>query len=162
MFKWKYDNAKTLIILYLYLNQQIFHSRNSQRGIAAVVAHEIAHQWFGNLVTMKWWDDLWLNEGFATEMMYRAGDAVMPELFFEEGHMQSRMLSAFFADALKSSVPVKNNQTISEVVCIILYNKGCATIRMLTSYLSQQVICINSKFNAYIFLLCNLCIQGVL
>ncbi|KAH9361518.1 hypothetical protein HPB48_001380 [Haemaphysalis longicornis] len=52
--------------------------RNKQR-VAAVIAHELAHQWFGNLVTMEWWDDLWLNEGFASYIEYKGIDHVEPE-----------------------------------------------------------------------------------
>lgn len=51
---------------------------NKQR-VASVVAHELAHQWFGNLVTMEWWNELWLNEGFATFLQYKGVDSVFPE-----------------------------------------------------------------------------------
>lgn len=51
----------------------------TKKRVADVVAHELAHQWFGNLVTPKWWDDLWLNEGFATYMEYEGVNSVHPE-----------------------------------------------------------------------------------
>ena len=54
-------------------------SLGMKQYVANVVAHELTHQWFGNLVTMKWWNDLWLNESFATLMSYVAADALFPE-----------------------------------------------------------------------------------
>lgn len=54
-------------------------SIENMQNIARVVAHEISHMWFGNLVTMKWWNDLWLNEGFASYMQYKAVHAIYPE-----------------------------------------------------------------------------------
>lgn len=58
-------------------------SAEHTESVTSVVAHEIAHQWFGNLVTMKWWDDLWLKEGFATYMSYLAIQQVKPTFSFK-------------------------------------------------------------------------------
>lgn len=78
----------------------------SRHRVASVIAHELAHQWFGNLVTMKWWTDLWLNEGFATYMAALAVDHLYPQWNSLEESIVDGAVSVFYIDALKSSHPV--------------------------------------------------------
>lgn len=78
----------------------------NKESIADVIAHELAHQWFGNLVTMKWWSDLWLNEGFATFMSTLALDHVHPEWNTLVNDGVLNLLNVFMLDALETSHPV--------------------------------------------------------
>ncbi|KAF7084371.1 hypothetical protein CFC21_088013 [Triticum aestivum] len=114
---------------------------NKQR-VAVVVAHELAHQWFGNLVTMEWWTHLWLNEGFATWVSYLAADRFFPEWnvwiqFLEES------TTGFRLDALAGSHPIEVDvnhvDEIDEIFDAISYRKGAAVIRMLQSYLGAEI-----------------------
>ncbi|PUZ74699.1 hypothetical protein GQ55_1G086600 [Panicum hallii var. hallii] len=114
---------------------------NKQR-VAVVVAHELAHQWFGNLVTMEWWTHLWLNEGFATWVSYLAADQFFPEWnvwtqFLEES------TTGFKLDALAGSHPIEVDinhvDEIDEIFDAISYRKGASVIRMLQSYLGAEV-----------------------
>jgi aminopeptidase N len=108
-----------------------------RQNVYLVVAHEMAHQWFGDLVTMGWWDDLWLNEGFASWMENKATDTIHPEwhvwLQFAAGRD-----SAFGTDALASTHPVvEAADTIDQVNRIgdaITYEKGASVIRMIEAY----------------------------
>ena len=108
-----------------------------KQNVYLVVAHEMAHQWFGDLVTMGWWDDLWLNEGFATWMENKATDTIHPEwnvwLQFAAGRE-----SAFGTDALASTHPVvEPADTIDQINRIgdaITYEKGASVIRMIEGY----------------------------
>jgi aminopeptidase N len=108
-----------------------------KQNVYLVVAHEMAHQWFGDLVTMGWWDDLWLNEGFATWMENKATDTIHPEwhvwLQFASGRE-----GAFGTDALASTHPVvEPADTIDQINRIgdaITYEKGASVIRMIEGY----------------------------
>ncbi len=82
-------------------------SLSTQQLIAIVTAHELAHQWFGNLVTMQWWDDLWLNESFASMMEYIAVDAVHPEWQMWEEYVSSDAVIATNRDVYKDVQPVR-------------------------------------------------------
>ncbi|KAL4570847.1 hypothetical protein LXL04_026510 [Taraxacum kok-saghyz] len=113
-----------------------------KRRVATVVAHELAHQWFGNLVTMEWWTHLWLNEGFATWVSYLAADGLFPEWkiwtqFLDESTEGLRL------DGLSESHPIEveinHAGEIDEIFDAISYWKGASVIRMLQSYLGPQV-----------------------
>lgn len=110
--------------------------------IAYVVAHELAHQWFGNLVTMDWWDELWLNEGFATWAGWLATDHLHPEWQVWPQFVNEGFTSALTLDALRSShpiqVPVKDALDVNQIFDHISYLKGCGVIRMLANHLSVE------------------------
>jgi puromycin-sensitive aminopeptidase len=111
-----------------------------KKRVAEVVTHELAHQWFGNWVTMQWWDDLWLNESFATWMAYKIVDAWNPGwrvwLDFDQGKA-----AALHLDALRSTHPihaeVKNPDDMTESFDLITYEKGGAVLRMIERYLGE-------------------------
>ncbi|MFO0607330.1 MAG: M1 family metallopeptidase [Polyangiales bacterium] len=105
-----------------------------------IVAHELAHQWFGNLVTMAWWDDLWLNEGFATWMGSRVMDTWRPEL----GERVDAVASSVWArtnDGLTTARPVRTPVTTTsqamEAFDAMAYNKGAAVLRMLEAHVGE-------------------------
>ncbi|KAI3371702.1 hypothetical protein L3Q82_024267 [Scortum barcoo] len=117
-----------------------------KESIATLIAHELAHQWFGNLVTMKWWNELWLNEGFATYMSFLAVDHVEPAFKMRETNVLNSLHSAFEADALASSHPlsppqedVQTSTEINEMFDAIVYNKGSAVLRMLADIVEERV-----------------------
>ncbi|XP_061220044.1 leucyl-cystinyl aminopeptidase isoform X3 [Neopsephotus bourkii] len=86
-----------------------------KKSVTAVIAHELAHQWFGNLVTMEWWNDLWLNEGFATFMEYFAMEEIFPELHSDEDFLDL-IFKAMMKDSLNSSHPVSSAVQSSEQI----------------------------------------------
>ncbi|KAJ2691976.1 hypothetical protein GGH99_002034 [Coemansia sp. RSA 1285] len=104
-----------------------------------VIAHELSHQWFGNLVTMAWWDDLWLSEGFATWMGIHVSDQLYPEWRRWDHFAIEDRQAALSADSLRSShpiqVPISGSADIDQVFDSITYYKGCALIRMLGAHL---------------------------
>ncbi|MCL5099915.1 MAG: M1 family metallopeptidase [Candidatus Marsarchaeota archaeon] len=109
-----------------------------KQRIAETVAHELAHQWFGDLVTMKWWNDLWLNESFATFMSYKAMQAVYPEWNMKEQYTNDVMAIAFAADQLRSthpiSVDVNTPEEINGIFDEISYEKGGTVLHMIEEY----------------------------
>ncbi|KAL4894644.1 peptidase family M1-domain-containing protein [Aspergillus ambiguus] len=110
--------------------------------IAYVVAHELAHQWFGNLVTMDWWNELWLNEGFATWVGWLAVDHFYPEWNVWSQFVAEGVQQAFQLDSLRAShpieVPVKNALEVDQIFDHISYLKGSSVIRMLSNHLGQE------------------------
>ncbi|ORY41927.1 hypothetical protein BCR33DRAFT_718578 [Rhizoclosmatium globosum] len=113
----------------------------SDQGIASIVAHELAHQWFGNLVTMKWWTDIWLNEGFATFMTSKALSAIEPTWRHQELFFASETSNALTIDASEYTHPIVNNITrpseIYEVFDAVSYDKGASLIRMVEGWLDD-------------------------
>ncbi|ODV68811.1 hypothetical protein HYPBUDRAFT_105481 [Hyphopichia burtonii NRRL Y-1933] len=114
-----------------------------KKKVAYVVAHELAHQWFGNLVTMKWWDELWLNEGFATWVGYLAVDHLFPEWDFFSVFVSESLQAALDLDSLRNShsieVPVNDALDIDQLFDEISYLKGSSTILMISNYLGTDV-----------------------
>jgi puromycin-sensitive aminopeptidase len=112
----------------------------AQKRIAEIITHELAHQWFGNWVTMVWWDDLWLNEAFATWMAYKIADPWRPEwriwLDFNVGRA-----GAMNMDSLESTHPVRsevhNANEATEAFDLITYEKGGAVLRMIEAFLGE-------------------------
>src|SRR5438093_4991706 len=116
-------------------------STSTKKSIAEVIAHEIAHMWFGDLVTMKWWDDLWLNESFATFMAYKVVDWAYPHWKIWQDFVESKE-GALAADALVNTHPiyseVKSPAEATELFDVITYEKGCAVLRMAERYLGED------------------------
>ena len=111
---------------------------SARRGIFGIIAHEMAHQWFGDLVTMAWWDNLWLNEGFATWMATKAAEQFYPQWqSWLNGYGQKQF--AMTLDARRTSHPIQqpvaNESEAMVAFDAITYNKGQALIRMLENYL---------------------------
>ncbi|KAM4577453.1 leucyl-cystinyl aminopeptidase [Odontesthes bonariensis] len=106
--------------------------------VASVIAHELAHQWFGNLVTMSWWNDLWLNEGFATYMQYMSLQTVLPKLDIGNLFLAVRF-RAMDKDALNSShavsTEVNTPEQVDEMFDSVSYEKGASILLMLNSSL---------------------------
>ncbi len=118
-------------------------SAQARQRVAEVIAHELAHQWFGNLATMEWWTDLWLNEGFASYMGPKAVDDQFPEWQVWNQYVAGEYLMALHEDSLKNShpieIPVKDPHEIREIFDAITYSKGSAVNRMLEHYLTEPV-----------------------
>ena len=113
---------------------------SARRGIFSIIAHEMAHQWFGDLVTMAWWDNLWLNEGFATWMATKAAEQFYPQWqSWLNGYGQKQLAMAL--DARRTSHPIQQPVADESEAMIafdaITYNKGQALIRMLENYLGE-------------------------
>ncbi|KAF1389074.1 hypothetical protein PFLUV_G00069690 [Perca fluviatilis] len=109
--------------------------------VASVIAHELAHQWFGNLVTMSWWNDLWLNEGFATYMQYMSLQKVFPQLDIGNLFLAVRF-RALDKDALNSShavsTEVNNPEQVEEMFDSVSYEKGASILMMLNAWLPGE------------------------
>ncbi|KAM7534077.1 hypothetical protein Aperf_G00000104900 [Anoplocephala perfoliata] len=115
----------------------------SKRQVALTVAHECAHMWFGNLVTMEWWTDLWLNEGFATWISYLGVDHCFPDYDIWTNFLTSEFNVAMEADGLKTSHPIEvdvhSPEEIDEIFDAVSYEKGASIIRMINDYMSPEV-----------------------
>jgi aminopeptidase N len=116
-------------------------SQTRREAVFTTIAHEIAHQWFGNLVTMAWWDNLWLNEGFASWMGTKCSDALNPDwqLWLRANADKERAMEL---DARKTTHPVQrpiaNESQASDAFDVISYQKGQSFLRMLEAYLGED------------------------
>lgn len=112
-----------------------------EKIIALIIAHEFAHMWFGNLVTMAWWDDLWLNEAFADWIAYKAVNALSPDygIWMDFDRAKAATLEI---DALETThpiyTPVATPDETAELFDTITYTKGCAVLRMLEAFLGAE------------------------
>ncbi len=118
-------------------------SLKAKQYVCIVVCHELAHQWFGNLVTMEWWSQLWLNEGFACFMEYLSSAALYPSWNMWNLFLLNEYSRAFELDGMITSHPIETNVLTAaeaeEVFDTISYCKGAAIIRMLESFLGKEV-----------------------
>ncbi|KAJ7382217.1 hypothetical protein OS493_036250 [Desmophyllum pertusum] len=131
----------------LLFKPNVSSSANKQR-VAEVVSHELAHQrsifsGFGNLVTMEWWDDFWLNEGFASFMEFPSMDYIHPEWKMDDQIVVIDMSVAFAADGLANShpirIPITRPEEINQIFDSITYEKSACILRMLEAYLGKYV-----------------------
>lgn len=116
-------------------------SLRSRQAMASVVAHELAHMWFGDLVTMKWWDDLWLNEAFATWMAIKTVANIVPEWDYLTTFGEER-LAAMRTDATRATraihASVRDPQEAQQMFDEITYEKGASVLRMLEVYAGEE------------------------
>ncbi|XP_049639894.1 aminopeptidase N [Suncus etruscus] len=131
-------------------NSLLFDPYSSSIGnkerVVTVIAHELAHQWFGNLVTVAWWNDLWLNEGFASYVEYLGAHHAEPDWNLQDLMVLNEVYRVMAVDALASSHPlstpaneVNTPAQISELFDAISYSKGASVLRMLSTFLTEDL-----------------------
>ena len=129
--------ATTMLLFDEKKSDQRFRSR-----IVNTVGHELAHQWFGNLVTIEWWNELWLNEGFATWVGVYVTDRLHPEWDMWGQFVAESMSEALNMDSIRKShpieVPVRSATDVAQIFDAISYLKGSAVVRMLGAHLSDR------------------------
>ncbi|CAJ1048730.1 aminopeptidase N-like [Xyrichtys novacula] len=142
------------------LYDPVMSSTGNKERINSVIAHELAHMWFGNLVTVQWWNDLWLNEGFASYVEYLGADYAEPTWNIKDQIILYDVHRVFAVDALASSHPLSRKEDevndpsqISEMFSSISYNKGAAVLRMLSEFLTEPVFArgLSSYLNTFAF-----------
>ncbi|XP_062922332.1 alanyl (membrane) aminopeptidase b, tandem duplicate 1 [Mobula hypostoma] len=128
------------------LYDPLLSSNGNKERVVTVIAHELAHQWFGNLVTLKWWNDLWLNEGFASYVEYLGADHAEQSWNVTLLTVLNDVYRVMAVDALVSSHPLSSKEEeintpaqINELFDAISYSKGGAVLRMLSNFLTEKV-----------------------
>ncbi len=139
MENWGLVTYREMVLLVDPLNRSI----SSEQLITLVIAHELSHQWFGNLVTMKWWDDLWLNESFAGLMEHVAPAALHPDWHQWELHAMSDIALITSRDVYKDIQPVGLEVTDPDLITTIfdpaiVYAKGARLLKMLLEYIGEE------------------------
>ena len=118
-------------------------THNERVGVAETIAHELAHMWFGDLVTMRWWNGIWLNEAFATFMAYLCIDAMEPSWRVFDGFQRLRSI-AFDVDSLATTrpveFPVESPDDANGMFDALTYYKGGAVLRMIEQWLGPEVL----------------------
>ncbi|XP_036146513.1 glutamyl aminopeptidase-like isoform X2 [Monomorium pharaonis] len=139
MENWGLVTFRETRILYDDRNNSIY----DKRDVVNVICHELAHMWFGNLVTMKWWNDLWLNEGFATFMASKCSNVILPNRGYMEEFPIEVMQNVFVSDSKLSSHPiiydVENPDDITSFFDAISYKKGASIIGMMENFFGSDV-----------------------
>lgn len=127
---------------YALLLDPAVSSISDKKGVFSIAAHEIAHQWFGNLVTMAWWDDLWLNEGFASWMEARTTRKLHPEWDINNVDAAQTSRAAMGRDAYATTHPIVQHvatvEQASQAFDGITYGKGSAVISMFEDYVGAD------------------------
>jgi len=127
---------------YALLLDPSFSTLQDKQNVFGTAAHEMAHQWFGDLVTMRWWDDLWLNEGFASWMASRTTARLHPEWNTKLGDTVGARESAMGRDAVATTHPVVQHvetvEQASQAFDAITYSKGESVIGMLEAYVGED------------------------
>lgn len=117
-------------------------STSNKVRVASVISHEIGHMWFGNLVTMKWWNDLWLKEGFANFIEYKGMDAVHSDWNIMDHFVLDQLHGVMSLDASLASHPivkvVESPDQIAELFDSITYSKGASIVRMLEDFVGAE------------------------
>ncbi|OWF44859.1 Endoplasmic reticulum aminopeptidase 2 [Mizuhopecten yessoensis] len=117
-------------------------SARDRQYVVIVIAHELAHQWFGNLVSLKWWNDVWLNEGFATFVEYLGANEIDPSFSKMDLFVQSEMINTMAIDCEGNSHPVtatvSDPSQINGLFDAISYGKGASLIRMLSNFMGEE------------------------
>lgn len=118
-------------------------SSTSRKRIAAeVISHELWHQWSGDLVTMEWWNDLWLNESFANYMAFKAVTHYNPEWKMWDDYLSGDLALGLFKDSLRTTHPIEvavnSPEEIDELFDEISYQKGGSVLRMLDNYMGEE------------------------
>jgi aminopeptidase N len=126
-------------------------SLDARENVASVIAHEMAHQWFGDLVTMKWWDDIWLNEGFATWMSWKPLKAWHPEWQIQLDEIQETS-GSLSTDSIASIRPIRQKaETPADIAALfdgIAYGKAASVLRAVEAYVGPDVF--QKGVNAYL------------
>lgn len=126
---------------YLLYDEMESSASNKQR-ICTIVSHELAHMWFGNIVTTEWWDDLWLNEGFASYVEYLGAANAEPTWNMLDQFVTSDLYYVYELDQIVSSHPivveVNNPDEINQIFDAISYSKGASVIRMMNDILGEE------------------------